>query len=92
VRARPRATLQSPRTRTSTTPSSRAPLEIFTLRRIEGLELNEVAAALGMSLATTKRHLAKVTARVHALAMRDPLLSEYLDGAAPSFGEEDDDA
>lgn len=52
---------------------------LFVLRHVEGLELTETADALGVSLATAKRHLAKVTARVHALAARDPLLARYLD-------------
>jgi RNA polymerase sigma-70 factor, ECF subfamily len=56
---------------------------IFVLRHIEGLELTEVAAALGLSLATTKRHLAKVTARVRAEASRDPVLAGYLDRTTP---------
>lgn len=51
---------------------------IFVLRHIEGLELVELAAALGTSLATTKRRLAKVTGRVLAMIERDPALSEYV--------------
>ncbi len=47
---------------------------LFVLRHIEGLELAETAQASRMSLATAKRHLAKVTARVHAMA-EDPLLA-----------------
>jgi RNA polymerase sigma-70 factor (ECF subfamily) len=50
----------------------------FVLRHIEGLELTEVAAALGISLATTKRRLARVTARVFAQVERDPILVTYL--------------
>jgi RNA polymerase sigma-70 factor (ECF subfamily) len=50
---------------------------VFVLRHIEGLELTEVAAALGTSLATTKRRLAKVTGRVLAMIERDPALAEY---------------
>ncbi len=49
----------------------------FVLRHIEGLELVEVAEALGVSLATTKRRLAKVTACVLAMVERDPLLPDY---------------
>lgn len=52
---------------------------LFVLRHIEGLELAETAQASGMSLATAKRHLAKVTARVHAMAERDPLLAAYVE-------------
>lgn len=50
----------------------------FVLRHVEGLELTEVAAALGTSLATTKRRLAKVTARVRALVEGDALLADYV--------------
>jgi RNA polymerase sigma-70 factor, ECF subfamily len=50
---------------------------LFVLRYVEGLELTEVAAALDVSLATAKRRLAKVTARVTAMIERDPLLPEY---------------
>ena len=51
---------------------------LFVLRYVEGLELTEVAAALEMSLATIKRSLVKVSARVHAMAASDPLLAAYL--------------
>ncbi len=49
----------------------------FVLRHIDGMELTEVADALGVSLATAKRRLAKVTGRVLAMVERDPLLPEY---------------
>jgi RNA polymerase sigma-70 factor (ECF subfamily) len=49
----------------------------FVLRFMEGLELTEVAAALKLSLATTKRRLARVWARVMLLVERDPVLSHY---------------
>jgi RNA polymerase sigma-70 factor (ECF subfamily) len=49
----------------------------FVLRYMEGLELTEVAAALGLSLATTKRRLARVWNRVVLLVERDPLLVQY---------------
>jgi RNA polymerase sigma-70 factor (ECF subfamily) len=51
---------------------------VFVLRHIELLELTEVAAAIGISLATTKRRLAKVVARVRAMVGRDPILACYL--------------
>jgi len=51
---------------------------VFVLRYVEGLELTEVAAVLGTSLATLKRNLAKVSARVHVMAAGDPLLAAYL--------------
>ena len=56
---------------------------IFVLRHIEGLELTEVASALDLSLATTKRHLAKVTRRVRQGAIKDPLLAAYVDRVTP---------
>jgi RNA polymerase sigma-70 factor (ECF subfamily) len=60
---------------------------IFVLRYIEGLELTETAAAMDVSLATAKRHLARVTARVHAMAARDPILAGYLDSkGGPDHG------
>jgi RNA polymerase sigma-70 factor (ECF subfamily) len=49
----------------------------FVLRFMEGLELTEVAAALKLSLATTKRRLARVWARVLLLVERDPVLVHY---------------
>jgi len=59
---------------------------IFVLRHFEGLELTELAAALDTSLATTKRRLARVTARVLAMIERDPALAEYA-RALPPEGE-----
>ena len=64
---------------------------LFVLRYVEGLELTDVASALGISLATIKRSLAKVSACVHAMAARDPLLSAYVapvPRAMPSLGGE----
>ena len=52
---------------------------LFVLRHVQGLELTDTAACMDLSLATTKRHLARVTARVHALAAGDPILARYLD-------------
>lgn len=49
----------------------------FVLRHLEGLELMGVAEGLGLSLATTKRRLDKVTPQVLALCERDPILSDY---------------
>lgn len=51
---------------------------MFVLRFIEGLELTEVAAASGVSLATSKRRLARAWAKVILLVGRDPILSDYL--------------
>ncbi len=50
----------------------------FVLRHVEGLQLEEVARALGVSVATAKRQLGRVHARVVALARRDPVLSGYV--------------
>lgn len=51
---------------------------VFVLRHIEGLELTEVAAALGISLATVKRWLPRIARRLHAQASRDPVLQRYV--------------
>jgi RNA polymerase sigma-70 factor (ECF subfamily) len=51
---------------------------MFVLRFIEGLELAEVAAASGWSLATTKRRLARAWSKVTLLIERDPVLRNYL--------------
>jgi RNA polymerase sigma-70 factor (ECF subfamily) len=52
----------------------------FVLRFIEGMELTEVAAAMGLSLATAKRRLAHARARVEHHIGRDPGLAAYLSG------------
>jgi RNA polymerase sigma-70 factor, ECF subfamily len=52
----------------------------FVLRFLEGLELVEVAQATGVSLATTKRRLARAWGRVVAHAQRDGGLVDYLAG------------
>jgi RNA polymerase sigma-70 factor (ECF subfamily) len=51
---------------------------VFVLRHIEEMELAQVADTLGISLATTKRHLFRATARVHAMVERDPALAAYV--------------
>jgi len=51
---------------------------VFRLRYIEGHELADVAAAMGISLATVKRHLARISARVRAMARREPALAEHV--------------
>jgi len=57
------------------------------LRHLEGLELVEVSRALGISLATTKRRLARAWRRVAVRARRDGALVDYIGklgpGAAP---------
>jgi len=50
----------------------------FVLRFIEGMELTEVAVAMGLSLATAKRRLAHARARVDHHIAKDPGLSAYL--------------
>jgi RNA polymerase sigma-70 factor (ECF subfamily) len=65
---------------------------LFVLRHVEGLELTETAEAMGISLATAKRHLAKVTARVHAMAARDAVLASYLDAGGEEEAHGDDQA
>jgi len=51
---------------------------VFQLRFIEGKELSDVARAMGFSLATAKRHLARVSARVHTMARNEPALAAYV--------------
>src|SRR5580700_3636953 len=63
----------------------------FVLRHLEGYELTEVAEALGCSLATTKRLLAKAQDRVNAMVARDPLLAPYARDAENVAGGDDDD-
>jgi RNA polymerase sigma-70 factor, ECF subfamily len=52
----------------------------FVLRYIEGMPLEEVAAALEVSVATAKRRLTRVWDRVVLLAERDTALVDYLSG------------
>jgi RNA polymerase sigma-70 factor (ECF subfamily) len=56
---------------------------VFVLRQVDGLELTEVAAAAGVSLATVKRWLPRITRRVLAQAGRDPLLRAYVAPLGP---------
>jgi RNA polymerase sigma-70 factor (ECF subfamily) len=49
----------------------------FTLRFVEGMELAEVAETCGVSLATTKRRLARAEARFEELARGEPALAEW---------------
>jgi RNA polymerase sigma-70 factor, ECF subfamily len=50
----------------------------FALRFIEGKTLDEIASALGLSLPTVKRRLARARNRVALLAARDPILRSYV--------------
>lgn len=51
---------------------------VFVLRYVEGLELAELGAVLGCSLATAKRRVADAAKRVSILASRDPSLAAYV--------------
>jgi len=53
---------------------------VFELRYIEEKELAEVARTMDISLATAKRHLARASARVFAMAEREPALAGFLQG------------
>jgi RNA polymerase sigma-70 factor (ECF subfamily) len=59
----------------------------FVLHHVEGLELLDVASALGVSLATVKRRLSRVSARVFAMAQGDRLLIDYVTVSEPKSGE-----
>ncbi|WP_437643667.1 RNA polymerase sigma factor [Sorangium sp. So ce362] len=50
----------------------------FALRRIEGMDLKEIADACGVSLATIKRRLARAEANFLAAARDQPALEEWL--------------
>ena len=50
----------------------------FTLHFIEGMEVQEVASSLGVSVPTTRRCLARAKERLVLFARRDPLLTEYV--------------
>ncbi|MFT3766779.1 MAG: sigma-70 family RNA polymerase sigma factor [Minicystis sp.] len=60
----------------------------FVLRHIEGLELPDVAEALGVSLATAKRRLARVSARILAAAAKDPVLRAYVQARPAATADE----
>jgi RNA polymerase sigma-70 factor, ECF subfamily len=54
---------------------------VFELRYIEEKELADVAKTMNISLATAKRHLARASARVFAMAEREPALVGFLQAA-----------
>lgn len=56
-------------------PSSK---RVFVLRYVEKLELTDVAAAMSISVATAKRHLARAAVTVAAMVRREPALAAYL--------------
>jgi RNA polymerase sigma-70 factor (ECF subfamily) len=51
---------------------------LFVLRYVEKLELVDVAAAMDISVATAKRHLARTSAQVTAMVEREPALGDYV--------------
>jgi RNA polymerase sigma-70 factor, ECF subfamily len=51
---------------------------IFVLRHMEGFTLEEVSETMGISLATTKRHLAKAAERFSTKVADEPDLQSYL--------------
>jgi RNA polymerase sigma-70 factor (ECF subfamily) len=55
---------------------------VFVLRHAQGLELAEVAEALGCSLATAKRKLAKANERVLFHAKREPALQRFAESSS----------
>lgn len=54
---------------------------LFALRFIERLELTEVAKAVGVSLATAKRRIAKAQQHFFTLARQEPVLVEWMQEA-----------
>jgi RNA polymerase sigma-70 factor, ECF subfamily len=52
----------------------------FALRHVDGMELTEVAAACGVSLATIKRRLTRAQSRFTVLASGHAALAPWLDG------------
>jgi RNA polymerase sigma-70 factor, ECF subfamily len=60
---------------------------LFVTRFAEKMELVEVAAAHNMSLSTTKRRLARLTARVNARVQSDPVLREYVGALGQGEGD-----
>jgi RNA polymerase sigma-70 factor (ECF subfamily) len=52
----------------------------FALRTLAGLKLTEVASACGISLATTKRRLARAEQRFLAMAHEQPAIRAWLSG------------
>jgi RNA polymerase sigma-70 factor (ECF subfamily) len=59
----------------------RLPVEdrmVFILRRVDGMPLDEVAAAMGFSLATVKRRLCRTDAELSRLMEAEPVLVMFL--------------
>jgi RNA polymerase sigma-70 factor (ECF subfamily) len=53
---------------------------VLALRVLEGLEMNEVAAACGVSRSTAKRRVAHAQARFRELSEAEPALREWAEG------------
>jgi len=53
---------------------------LFITRYVEKLEIAEIASVHGLTLATAKRRVARVTRRMGTRIGRDPALAGYLDG------------
>jgi RNA polymerase sigma-70 factor (ECF subfamily) len=58
----------------------------FALRFVAGMELTEVAASCGVSLATIKRRLSKAQDSFTRAAQREPSLAEWLEADARAGG------
>jgi RNA polymerase sigma-70 factor (ECF subfamily) len=58
--------------------------KLFLLRYVEKLELVDVATAMDISLATAKRHLARASAQVTAMVVREPALVDYMHAVTSS--------
>jgi RNA polymerase sigma-70 factor (ECF subfamily) len=56
---------------------------LFVLRFVERRDLIDVAAAMHISVATAKRHLARTSAQVTAMVEREPALADYLRSPQP---------
>jgi RNA polymerase sigma-70 factor (ECF subfamily) len=61
---------------------------VFTLRHLESMTLEEIATALGISLSTVKRSLARATERVSLWVSRDKDLAGYFE--RPAGGRDED--
>lgn len=63
---------------------------VFSLRHLEAMTLEEVAAAMDLSLSTVKRSLARAAAHVSAWIEGDPELRAFFEGAARERRGSDD--
>jgi RNA polymerase sigma-70 factor, ECF subfamily len=59
----------------------------FVLRHVQGMELQEVAAALRISESTVRRELVRARQRLASLARREPALTPYFEGHAAVRGD-----